>query len=130
MSARLTPREILERVATGLPAARWDVNEEADELELILPGTEGREGRAVLINDEFYLRLDVRTNEPLSLIIPSVSLWLGQELDALRAAVGDPPEAAPGGAPPPAWPADSHGAVAQALSERLRDSADLAAAVA
>jgi hypothetical protein len=113
-----------------LPAARWDVNEEADELEITLPGGAGREGRAVLINDEFYLRLDVDTNAPLSLIVPSISLWLGPRLAALGASVGAPPPVAPRGEAPLPWPADSQRAVAQTLNDRIRGSADLATAVA
>jgi hypothetical protein len=125
MSRRLGPNEILDRVAALLPHARAHIDEEADELELTFPGARGREGRAVLIDDDFYLRLDVDSNEPLSIIVPNVSPWLAR----LLAQTATPWEARTTDSPE-AWTPASQGAVAQALGARLRASADLAAAVA
>ena len=39
-----------------------------------------REGVAKLVNDEFYVRVDVDTNEPLTIIIPTFTDWLANKL--------------------------------------------------
>jgi hypothetical protein len=44
-------------------------------MNLLLPGWEGRPGRAVLVSDEFYVRLDMETGRPLSVLIPAYTLW-------------------------------------------------------
>ncbi len=69
-----------ERVLAGLPYAEWHYDEEADELNVLLPRSEHREGVATLVNDEFYIRVDVDTNEPLTIIIPTFTDWLAQKL--------------------------------------------------
>ena len=69
-----------ERILAGLPYAEWRYDEEADELDVLLPGSEHREGVATLVNDEFYVRVDVDTNEPLTIIIPTFTDWLAQKL--------------------------------------------------
>ena len=69
-----------ERILAGLPYAEWHYDEEADELDVLLPGSERREGVAKLVNDEFYVRVDVDTNEPLTIIIPTFTDWLAQKL--------------------------------------------------
>ena len=80
MSRKLTLQEVVDRLTVGLEAARWEYDAEADELEIVLPGGAGREGRAILLDSEVYLRLDADTNEPLTVIIPAVSVWLGQQV--------------------------------------------------
>ena len=65
---------------SSLPAiqrAVWRYNEDADEMELLLPGYEGR---AILVNDEFYVRIDVETRRPLTIIIPGYTSWLADKL--------------------------------------------------
>ena len=69
-----------ERIHAGLPYAEWRYDEEADELDVLLPGSERREGVAKLVNDEFYVRVDVDTNEPLTIIIPTFTDWLANKL--------------------------------------------------
>lgn len=123
---RLSLSDVLERLAQGLPHARWAFDDDADELEIVLPGGDGHEGRAVLINDEYYLRLDVDTNAPLSIVIPTVSVWLGRQLETLTRSVAVPP---PADVRQP-WTADSQQAVVSALRHSVRASGDLAAAVA
>ena len=69
-----------ERILAGLPYAEWRYDEEVDELDVLLPGSERREGVAKLVNDEFYVRVDVDTNEPLTIIIPTFTDWLAKKL--------------------------------------------------
>ena len=69
-----------ERILAGLPDAEWHYDEEADELDVLLPGSEHRAGVAKLVNDEFYVRVDVDTNEPLTIIIPTFTDWLAKKL--------------------------------------------------
>lgn len=45
----------------------------------MLPGGAGREGRAVLVRGEFYVRLDMETGAPLSIIIPAFTSWLERQ---------------------------------------------------
>ena len=69
-----------ELILAGLPYAEWRYDEEADELDVLLPGSERREGVAKLVNDEFYVRVDVDTNEPLTIVIPTFTDWLANKL--------------------------------------------------
>ena len=69
-----------ELILAGLPYAEWRYDEEADEMDVLLPGSECREGVAKLVNDEFYVRVDVDTNEPLTIIIPTFTDWLANKL--------------------------------------------------
>lgn len=69
-----------ELILAGLPYAEWRYDEEADEMDVLLPGSERREGVAKLVNDEFYVRVDVDTNEPLTIIIPTFTDWLADKL--------------------------------------------------
>jgi hypothetical protein len=72
-------------IRAGLAAAllRSDVeeryDEDIDELELVLPGSAGRGGRAVLVNGDVHVRLDVDTGAPLSVIIPGFSSWVERQ---------------------------------------------------
>jgi hypothetical protein len=122
MSPKLSLQEVVEHLAVALPAARWEYDDEADELEIVLPAGAGREGRAILIDEGFYLRLDPETNEPLTIIIPAVSVWLGQQVAGLV-------EAPHPSAPPQSWQDGSHGALALSLARTVRASGALAAAV-
>jgi hypothetical protein len=125
VSPKLSRQEVVERLVAGLPSAHWEFDEEADELEIVLPGGRGREGRAVLIDDDFFLRLDVDTNEPLTVIIPAVSVWLGRQVAQLAGLVE-----APGPSDPPrSWQDGSHEAVALSLARSVGASGALAAAV-
>src|SRR5262249_40045657 len=45
----------------ALRRAEWRYNPDADEMNVLLPGWEGRPGRAVLVDDDFYVRLDAET---------------------------------------------------------------------
>jgi hypothetical protein len=46
-------------------------------MNVLLPGWAGR---AVLVDDEVYVRLDVATGRPLSIIIPAYTAWLARQL--------------------------------------------------
>jgi hypothetical protein len=122
---KLTLREVVDRLAAGLDAARWEYDAEADELEIVLPGGGGREGRAILLDSDAYLRLDVDTNEPLTVIIPAVSVWVGQQVAQVAGQLAAPPPADPRGA---GW-GGSHEAVALSLARSARASGALAAAL-
>lgn len=74
---RLPPPGALQN---ALQRAEWRYNEEADEMNVLLPGWEGRPGRAVLIDDAFYVRLDVETGAPLGLLIPAYTSWQADQL--------------------------------------------------
>ena len=53
------------QLLTGLQSAKAYYDAEADELDLLLPGSAGRGGSAVLIGDH-YVRTHVETGRPLS----------------------------------------------------------------
>jgi hypothetical protein len=80
VSQRLTADEIVDRLTSDLAAAEWEYDNEADELEIVLPGSIGREGRAILVEPDVYLRLDLDTNEPLSITIPVASIWISRRV--------------------------------------------------
>ena len=69
----------VEQLLTGLQSAKAYYDAEADELDLLLPGSAGRGGSAVLIGD-YYVRIDVETGRPLSVIIYDPHAWLEQKL--------------------------------------------------
>jgi hypothetical protein len=66
-------------IDAGLEGAEWHVDEDADELDVVLPGAAGREGRMFLIDEEpereLYVRIDVETGQPLGLLVPNWSRW-------------------------------------------------------
>ena len=72
------------QLLTGLQSAKAYYDAEADELDLLLPGSAGRGGAAVLIGD-YYVRVDVETGRPLSVIIYDPHAWLEQELQRVNA---------------------------------------------
>ena len=74
----------VEQLLTGLQSAKAYYDAEADELDLLLPGSAGRGGSAVLIGD-YYVRVDVETGRPLSVIIYDPHAWLEQKLQRLNA---------------------------------------------
>jgi hypothetical protein len=122
VNKKLSLQEVVERVAAGLPTARWKYDEDADELEIILPEVGPRPGRAVLIDEDFYLRLDIDTNEPLTLIIPAFSDWVSRRAVGLGPAprLSDPPEL---------WQDGPHEALYRSLGRTVQASGALAAAV-
>ncbi len=74
----------VEQLLTGLQSAKAYYDAEADELDLLLPGSAGRGGSAVLISD-YYVRIDVETGRPLSVIIYDPHAWLEQKLQQVHA---------------------------------------------
>ena len=74
----------VEQLLTGLQSAKAYYDVEADELDLLLPGSAGRGGSAVLIGD-YYVRVDVETDRPLSVTIYDPHAWLEQELQRVHA---------------------------------------------
>jgi len=74
---RSDPRE---RILATLAQAEWDYDGEIDEMEIAFPGSAGRAGMATLVGDEFYVRIDPDTFDPLSIIIPGYTAWLARQL--------------------------------------------------
>jgi hypothetical protein len=74
----------------ALPHATWDYDQDADEMNVLLPSFEGREGRMVLIDDDFSVCFDAETAAPLSLMIPNYSSWLAQHLDGSSVSAAAP----------------------------------------
>lgn len=70
----------LDALQDALHQAEWRYNAEADEMNILLSGWEGRPGRAVLINDSIYVRLDVETGALLSLLVPAYTFWQAEQL--------------------------------------------------
>ncbi len=101
-----------------LPAAEWDYDEEADEMEVRLPGTAGRQGYYALVRDDLYVRLDAETGEPLGMMIPSYQVWLGRHITS--PATHDPKAMAPSSAGDPAqWIAEPAQAAPEVLARQL-----------
>jgi hypothetical protein len=88
MTGKLSPAEIAERFLRALPEADWEYDADADEMEVMLPGAIGRTGLSVLVDDESYLRVDVETHEPLSLVIQPWSYWSARQDAAVASQCG------------------------------------------
>ena len=79
MNAQVHPplkRQHHQRLRSLLQGAvyRWD--SESNELNVVLPSSAKQEGDYILVNDEFYVRCDFDTGQPLTIIIPSFTAWL------------------------------------------------------
>lgn len=70
----------LDALQQALQQAEWRYNAEADEMNVLLPGWEGRPGRAILVEDALYVRLDVETGAVLSLLVPAYTFWQAEQL--------------------------------------------------
>jgi len=79
MSTVLTAPQVIERLLAALDQAEWRYDPEIDEMEVLLPGWKGRGGEAILIGEDVYVRLDIETHAPLSIIIPAYRYWLGSQ---------------------------------------------------
>ncbi|MDQ3703249.1 MAG: hypothetical protein M3442_20375 [Chloroflexota bacterium] len=75
----LTGAEVAERLFAELAHAEWVYDPEIDELELFLPQGAGRPGVAELVGDDVYVRLDVETRAPLSVIVSAWTSWLEEQ---------------------------------------------------
>ena len=58
------------QIHAGLVQARWYFDEHSNELDIVLAGGRGRAGVAKLMPGDYYVRVDIDTGEPLSIIIP------------------------------------------------------------
>lgn len=101
-----------------IPAAKWEYDEQADEMEVSLPGTAGGAGYYALVRDDLYVRLDAETGEPLGMMIPAYQLWLGRHIDSPAPrdakAIG-----APGADGPARWIAEQARAAPEVLAREL-----------
>ncbi len=111
MSAEAVAASVREQVVADLPAARWDYQADIDMMEVFLPGSAGRPGVADTVGDDLYVRYDVETGVPLSIIIHGVTSWLAAQQ-------GHP-------LPPPEAPLD-YAAARRHLARVLRASPELA----
>jgi hypothetical protein len=119
MSSTPTLPDPRQRIVELLDQAEWDYDEEIDEMELVFPGSAGREGIAMLASDELYVRVDADTYEPLRIIIPGYAAWLAKQ----------PPIPTVGPAAEPRRWLDIPRQTAQhAIRETVRASRELAAA--
>lgn len=121
MTIKLTADEVITRVASGLDEAEWRYDEDADEMEIVLAGGHGREGRSILIDDDTFLRVDPETNQPLSIIVTAWTYW------SARQAAAPVPSLMP--ATPQAWLSLPEQMARQAVERTVRTSQELAAAV-
>ena len=80
MTSKLTADEVITKVTSGLDQAEWRYDEDADEMEIVLAGGDGREGRSILIDDDTFLRLDPETNQPLSIIVTAWTYWSARQV--------------------------------------------------
>ena len=112
MRAESVAVSISEQVVADLPAARWDYQADIDMMEVFLPGSAGRPGVADTVGEDLYVRYDVETGMPLSIIIHGVTSWLAAQQSRSL--------------PPPEAPLD-YAAARWHLARVLRASPELAA---
>ena len=83
MSAETAVASLAERIIAQLPQATWDYNAEIGEMNVVLPGGAGREAQLPWLElDRYwdiYLRLDVETGMPLSVVIAPFDVWLAKQ---------------------------------------------------
>ncbi len=121
MSTKLTADEVIGRITSGLERAEWRYDEDADEMEIVLADGRGREGRSILIDDDTFLRLDSKTNRPLSIIVTASTYWSARQ--------GTPPLPSVIPPAPRAWLSLPQQMARQAVERTVRSSQELAAGV-
>jgi hypothetical protein len=108
--------DLRPRILRLLDEATWRYDEEIDELEIALPGTEGRAGLAFPVED-LYVRVDPDSFEPLSIIVPGYTAWLAEQPPVVEAESG-----------PETWTGITYRTAEQAIRRTVRESRELAAA--
>ena len=108
--------DLRPRILGLLDRATWRYDEEIDELEIVLPASDGREGLAFPVED-FYVRVDPDSFEPLSIIVPGYTAWLAGQPPALGTESG-----------PELWARITHRTAEQAIRRTVQGSTELAAA--
>ena len=125
--------QVAEQIAAAIGDAEWHYDDAIDEMEIVLPAGAGREGRAVLVDDDTILRLDPETNEPLSIIVTAWTHWRSQQLPVWTIPELPRPNGATGQSgpfpDPHAWLRMPREAAARALDRTVRYSTPLAEAV-
>ena len=83
MSISLVANDVVAEVIAALPAAEWHYNAGIGEMNVVLPGGEGRSAHIPWLHvDEewdFYVRMDAATGRPLSLVIYPFDVWLAEQ---------------------------------------------------
>jgi hypothetical protein len=102
----------------ALPKATWEFDQDADEMEIQLPGAAGKPGYYALLGNDLYLRVDAATGEPLGVMIPSYHYWLTVRL-AEAAGTG---RAVSAPRDPVRWMAEQQKTVPNALARELAAS--------
>jgi hypothetical protein len=105
--------DLRARILRLLDEAVWHYDEESDELEIALPASDGREGLAFPV-DDFYVRVDPDSFEPLSIIVPGYRAWVAEQPPVVE---DDRPES---------WTGIASRTAAAAIRRTLRESGDLA----
>lgn len=105
--------DLRPRILQLLDEATWHYDEESDELEIALPGGDDREGLAFPV-DDFYVRVDPDSFEPLSIIVPGYRAWVAEQPPAVE------------DARPETWTEITSRTAAEAIRRTVRESAALA----
>lgn len=71
----------IETILTMLPDATWYYHPSSGDMDIVFAGGEGREAEVpwILVGDDILVRLDAETGEPLSLVMPSFTVWLAHQ---------------------------------------------------
>ncbi|MDE2993246.1 MAG: hypothetical protein OXU67_05130 [Chloroflexota bacterium] len=81
--APATATGLVDRLVAALPMATWHYNAAIGEMNVVLPGGEGRSAHIPWLHvDEewdFYVRMDAATGQPLSLVIYPFDVWLAEQ---------------------------------------------------
>ena len=82
MIAKITAAAVdIETLLTMLPGATWHYHPPSGDMDIVFAGGEGREAQVpwILVGDDIIVRLDAETGEPLSLVMPSFTVWLAHQ---------------------------------------------------
>ena len=82
MIARITETAVdIETLLTMLPGATWHYHPPSGDMDIVFAGSEGREAQVpwILVGNDILVRLDAEMGEPLSLVMPSFTVWLAHQ---------------------------------------------------
>ncbi len=71
----------IETILAMLPEATWHYHPPSGDMDIVFAGGEGREAQVpwILVGDDILVRLDAETGKPLSLVMPSFTVWLAHQ---------------------------------------------------
>ena len=82
MIAKVTETAVdIETLLTMLPGATWHYHPPSGDMDIVFAGSEGREAQVpwILVGNDILVRLDAETREPLSLVMPTFTVWLAHQ---------------------------------------------------